>query len=85
MRGPPDRVNSSQAIASIRECVEARLRVLGVDGFVVVPEGFAADLDLVLDVSDRNLTIEEAALEAEAFVASQERPDIVWEVWTELS
>lgn len=83
MRGPPERVNSSQAIASIRECVEARLPVLGVDGFMVVPDGFVADLDLVLDVSNRNLTIEEAAMEAEAFVVSHERPDLVWEVWTE--
>lgn len=65
--------------------MEARLRLPGIDGFVVVADGFVADLDLVLDVSNRNLTIEEAALEAEAFVVSHERPDVAWEVWTELS
>ena len=59
--------------------------MLGVDGFVVVPGGFLADLDLVLDVSNRNHSIEDAALEAEAFVISRERPDVVWEVWTERS
>jgi hypothetical protein len=78
-------VNSSEAIASIRECAKAGLQVLGVDGFIAAPEGFVAALDLALDVSDRNLSIQEAAAEAEAFVASKARPDVLWEVWTELS
>jgi hypothetical protein len=85
MSGEPERVTSSQAITSIRECAEAGLRVLGVDGFVVVPDGFVAALDLVLDVSNRNLGVEEAATEAEAFVVSKARPEVLWEVWTELS
>ena len=85
MSVPPDRVTAPEAIASMRECVEAGLRVLGVDGFVVVPDGFVAALDLVLDVSDRNLTVAKAAAEAEAFVVSKARPEVLWEVWTELS
>ena len=83
MRGSPDRLNSLDAIASIRECAQARVQILGVDGFVVVPEGFVAALDLLLDVSGKNLTIEEAAAEAETFVKAKARPDVVWEVWTE--
>ena len=84
MRGPPDRVNTSDAIAAIRKCANEGVQILGLDGFVVVPEGFVAALDLVLDASDRNLTVEQAAAEAEAFVTAKGRPDVLWEVWTEL-
>ena len=75
----------SEAIAAIRRCADEGVQILGLDGFVVVPEGFLAALDLLLDTSDRNLTVDEAAAEAEAFVTAKARPDIVWEVWTELS
>jgi hypothetical protein len=85
MRGSPDRVNTSEAIASIRKCAEDGVQILGLDGFVVVPEGFMASLDLLLDVSGQSLTVEQAAAEAEAFVGSKGRPDVLWEVWTELS
>jgi hypothetical protein len=60
------------------------VQILGVDGFVVVPEGFIAALDLILDVSERNLTVAQAAAEAETFVNSKARPDVLWEVWTEV-
>ena len=59
--------------------------MLGVDGFVLVPDGFVADLDLVLDVSGPDLSVKEAAMDAEAFVVSKDRPGVVWEVWTKLS
>jgi hypothetical protein len=85
MDGSPDRVNTSEAIASIRKCAQDGVQILGVDGFVVVTEGFVAALDLLLDVSGQNLTVEEAAAEAETFVHSKARPDVVWEVWTELT
>jgi hypothetical protein len=85
MRGPPDRVDTSEAIAAIRKCADEGVQILGLDGFVVVPDGFIAALDLLLDTSDRNLTVEEAAAEAEAFVAAKGRSDVAWEVWTELS
>ena len=83
MDGSPDRLNTSEAIASIRKCAPNGVQILGVDGFVVVPDGFVAALDLLLDVSGRSLTLEEAAAEAEAFVHSKARPDVLWEVWTE--
>jgi hypothetical protein len=85
MRGPPNRVDTSEAIASIRKCAREGVQILGLDGFVVIPEGFVAALGLLLDLSGRNLTVEEAAAEAEAFVTSKSRPDVLWEVWTELS
>jgi hypothetical protein len=62
------------------------VQILGVDGFVVAPDGlFVAALDLLLDVSGQNLTVDEAATEAETFVQSKGRHDVLWEVWTELS
>jgi len=76
-------VNTLEAIASIRECVRAGVQILGLDGFVVTPEGFMADLDLMLDVSERPMTVEEAATEAEAFINKNARSDVVWEVWTD--
>jgi hypothetical protein len=85
MHGSPERVNTSEAIASIRKCAEDGVQILGLDGFVIVPEGFMAALDLLLDVSGQSLTVEQAAAEAEAFVRSKGRPNILWEVWTELS
>ena len=71
MRGPPERVNTSEAIAAIRKCANEGVQILGLDGFVVVPEGFVAALDFLLDTSGRNLTVEEAAAEAEAFVTEK--------------
>jgi hypothetical protein len=84
MHSSPDRVETSEAIASVRKYAQGGVRILGVDGFVVVPEGFVAALDLILDVSERNLTVAQAAAEAEAFVNSKARRDVLWEVWTEV-
>jgi hypothetical protein len=80
---PPERVNTSEAIASIRKYAQAGVQILGVDGFVVVAEGFRADLDLMLDVSDRPMTVQQAAAEAEAFINEHARSGVVWEVWTD--
>ena len=83
MKDSPPRVTAAEAIASIRQYRLAGVRILGVDGFTVVPEGFRADLDLLLDVSVRPMTAEEAAAEAEAFIHKYARPDVIWEVWAD--
>ena len=85
MRSAPNKVNSADAMAAIRKCREEGIQVLGLDGFVAVPEGFMAPLDLLLDVSDKGLTTEQAAAQAEAFLLLKHRPDVLWEVWTENS
>ena len=61
------------------------MQILGVDGFLVAPEGFYASLDLLLDVSSRDLTVAQAAAESEAFVRSKKLPDVVWEVWARVA
>jgi hypothetical protein len=78
-------VDTSEAIAAIRKCADGGVYIPNLDGFVVVPEGLIAALDLLLDTSDRNFNVEEAAAEAEAFVTANGRPDLLWEVWTELN
>ena len=85
MSGEPERVNTSEALTLIRKYADDGVQILGVDGFLVAPEGFYASLDLLLDVSGRDLTAAQAAAECEAFVKSKARPDVVWEVWTEAS
>jgi hypothetical protein len=83
VKGPPPRLSATDAIASIRESAQGGVRILGVDGFTVVPEGFRADLDLMLDVSELTMTAEQAAAESVAFVQNHARPDVIWEVWTD--
>jgi hypothetical protein len=76
-------VSAEDAIASIRASTQGGIRILGVDGFTVVPEGFRADLDLMLDVSDPPMTAEQAAAESLAFIEKHARPDVIWEVWAD--
>jgi len=78
-------VDTSEAIAFIRKCADDGVQILGLDGFVVVPDGVVASLDLLLDMSDRDLSVEQAAAETEGFVTANARADVSWEVWTELS
>ena len=83
MKSPPPRVAAPDAIATIRKCNQSGVRILGVDGFTVVPEGFRADLDLILDVSDRPMSADEAAAESIALIEKHARSDVIWEVWTD--
>jgi hypothetical protein len=51
-----------------------------VDGFRIVPEGYMASLDLVLDVSDKLLTFDVAAARTIEFIRSNAASDVVFEV-----
>jgi hypothetical protein len=54
--------------------------VLGIDGFRVVPEGYIASLDLILDLSIAPMPLEEAASRASAFIAHHAAEDVLFEV-----
>ena len=82
MKGPPPRVSAPHAIASIREYTQIGVRVLCVEGFTVVPEGFRADFDLMFTAS-AELALDEAASETKAFIEKHARPDVIWEVWAD--
>jgi hypothetical protein len=73
-------LSSTEALAEIRKRRISGTPILGVDGFQVVPEGFVARLDLILDVSSPPRSHEQAAAEAEAFILSKSEPDIVFEI-----
>jgi transcriptional regulator GlxA family with amidase domain len=77
---PIERLIAADALERIRSASENGARILGVDGFRVVPEGFIAALDLVLDLSVRSMSIEAAATAAEQFITSRAADDVLFEV-----
>lgn len=74
---------ASDAVELIRSAVKNGHRVLGVDGFRVVPEGFVASLDLILDLSVGPTPMLVAATAAIQFVTSHAADDVVFEVVVE--
>jgi hypothetical protein len=64
----------------MRRLAQAGILILGVEGFVVVPDGVIAPIDLILDLSSMDVSVSEAAREAEAFVAASARENVVWEI-----
>jgi len=81
MSPAPERLKTPEALALIRKYADKGVRVLGIEGFVVVPQGLLAGLDLILDVSDAKTSPSEASVIAESFVRTNDRPNVVWEVW----
>lgn len=75
-----ERLIATDALERIKAATECGDRVLGVDGFRVVPGGLAAPLNLILDLSVKPMTRELAAAEAAEFVALHGADDVVFEV-----
>ena len=78
-----EKLSADQAIAYLRKCSSDNIKVFGVDGFILVPEGYIASLDLILDLSEPPRTVDEAASQAEMFIKEHARPDVLFEVCTE--
>ena len=78
-----EKLSADQAIAYMQECIIDNVKVLGVDGFILVPQGYVASLDLILDVSEPSWTIDDANSQAQSFIKEHARPDIVFEIFTE--
>ena len=75
-----EKMPAADAIAQIKAAARAGRRVLGVDGFKVVPEGHLASLDLILDLSTRPMTHAAAAETAIEFIAARSADDMLFEV-----
>jgi hypothetical protein len=75
-----EKLIAADAIERIASATGCGGRVLGVDGFHVVPKGFIAALDLILDLSTRSMTPEQAAGEATRFISLHAAADVVFEV-----
>ena len=75
-----DMLTADEAVKQIGSAVASKRRVLGVDGFRIVPEGYIAALDLILDVSNKPMTFEAAAAKTVEFIRSNTASDVVFEV-----
>jgi hypothetical protein len=81
MNPAPERLGTAETLALIAKYARDGVRVLGVEGFVTVPEGYIAYLDLILDVSAPEVSSAEGWATADAFVREKDRPNVLWEVW----
>jgi hypothetical protein len=75
-----DMLTADEAVKQIGSAVASNRRVLGVDGFRIIPEGYIAALDLILDVSNKLMTFETAAAKTVEFIRSNAASDVVFEV-----
>ena len=58
-----ERLPARAAIERIRTHVERHELILGVDGFEAAPGGYIASLELILDLSAKLLSVEDAAMQ----------------------
>ncbi|MCW2410583.1 MULTISPECIES: hypothetical protein [unclassified Sphingobium] len=75
-----EKMSARDAVALITAAGRANCKVLGVDGFQIVPEGHLASLDLILDLSTRPMTRAAAAETAIAFITARSTSDMLFEV-----
>lgn len=80
---PIEMLNGADATARIRSSARDGWKVLGVDGFRLMPEGYVASLDLILDLSSSGLTAEAAEAEALGFISKHAAADVMFEVVTD--
>ena len=75
-----DKLTAAEAVKQIGSAVAGNRRVLGVDGFRILPEGHKAALDLILDVSNKQMTLEAAAAKTVELIRSNTASDVVFEI-----
>lgn len=75
-----ERLEAEAAIERIKELWQCQKLILGVDGFITVPGGVEAPIDLILDLSNGALSVDEAAAEAEKFVVANARANVTFEI-----
>lgn len=74
-----NKLNAENALRMIEAAAAENRRVLGVDGFRIVPDGYVAALDLILDVSPDNAA-EVALAKATAFIRANSSEEVVFEL-----
>ena len=77
---PIDFLKADDAVRRIEAAVRGNRRVFGVDGFRVVPQGYMAALDLILDVSNEPMEPEAAADKTIQFIRLNAADDILFDV-----
>ncbi|AXU21276.1 hypothetical protein C7W88_20430 (plasmid) [Novosphingobium sp. THN1] len=73
-------LKADEAVRQIETAIRGNRRVVGVDGFRVVPQGIIAALDLILDVSSEPMEPEEAAIKSIQFIYLNAADDVLFEV-----
>lgn len=74
-----NKLNAENALRMIEAAAAENRRVLGADGFRIVPDGYVAALDLILDVSTDNAA-EVALAKATAFIRANSSEEVVFEL-----
>jgi hypothetical protein len=77
---PTELLSGEDAVKHIEAAAACNRLVLGVDGVRIVPEGYMASLDLILDVSGKPITVEAAAAATINFIRSNAADDVVFEI-----
>jgi transcriptional regulator GlxA family with amidase domain len=72
-------LSNIQALLFIRDCRNSNIKILGIDGFISTPKGNIASLDLIIDISAKEIGVLLAAERAEKFVSENAREDIFFE------
>jgi hypothetical protein len=73
-------LSAAEAVQRITSCNSNGKRLLGVDGFQIVSEGYIGRLDLILDLSSPMQEPEAAERIALKFVSEHAARDIMFEV-----
>lgn len=73
-------MKADEAVRQIETAIRGNRRVVGVDGFQVVPQGIIAALDLILDVSSEPMEPEAAAIKSIQFIRLNAAEDVLFEV-----
>ncbi|MEI6642339.1 MAG: hypothetical protein WCL10_09895 [Novosphingobium sp.] len=79
-----DLLKADDAVRQIEAAVRGNRRVFGVDGFRVVPQGYIAALDLILDVSNEPMEPVAAATKTIQFIRLNAADDVLFEVVIEV-
>lgn len=75
-------LSSESALDAIRKYRLKNKRILGIDGFEIVDEGYVARIDLVLDLTTSIMTTGRSIDLAEDFILKNSAGNIVFEIVT---
>ena len=77
----PRIMSTDDALRFISGCADSGVAVVYLDGFHVEGDRYREDHDLMF-TADEDCAPVEAASAAMQFIHENERPDVVWEVWS---
>jgi hypothetical protein len=77
-----DRLNAHEALKFLDSCLQSGLKVLAIEGFEIVENGYIARLDLICDIPELYGSAMSVSY-AKEFVELRKADNILFEVWTE--